>query len=128
MLGLEDARMLGQMLRRNSPLQILNLSQNQLDANCAALIGDALIYNSNLRVLDLHDNRLGDFGLYLIMAPLIRKQLQDNQINNNKVPVFSPQQIQTLKYPSTCEDRELKALTVLTNVEVVDVKNNITTE
>ena len=53
MLGLEDARMLSDLLITNTPLQKLDLSQNSLDADCADLIANALIYNSNLQVLDV---------------------------------------------------------------------------
>ena len=48
MLGLEDARMLSEMLRKDSPLKILNLRQNQLDADCAVLIANSLLHNKNL--------------------------------------------------------------------------------
>lgn len=75
MLCLEDARMLCEMISKNTPLRTLNLSQNELDADCAALLANALVYNSNLRVLNVRDNRLGDLGVNLLVAPLIRKQL-----------------------------------------------------
>ena len=45
MLALEDARMLAQLLKRNTPLRKLNLQDNQLDADCAALIANSLLYN-----------------------------------------------------------------------------------
>ena len=48
MLGLEDARMLSDLLMKNTPLRNLNLSTNSLDADCAALLANSLIYNSNL--------------------------------------------------------------------------------
>lgn len=73
MLGLEDARMLADMISKNTPLKTLNLSQNDLDANCAALIANALVYNSNITVINVRDNRLGDLGVQLLIAPLIRK-------------------------------------------------------
>ena len=48
MLALEDARMIADLIKRNTPLRKLNLSTNQLDADCAALIANSLIYNTNL--------------------------------------------------------------------------------
>ena len=48
MLALEDARMIADLIKRNTPLRKLNLSINQLDADCAALIANSLIYNTNL--------------------------------------------------------------------------------
>jgi len=75
MLALEDARMLSQLLKRNTPMRKLNLRDNQLDADCAALIGNALIYNDKLEALDISKNLLGDLGVYLILMPLIRKCL-----------------------------------------------------
>ena len=53
MLNLEDTRMIADLIKRNAPLRKLNLSTNQLDADCAALIADSLIYNQNLQVLDV---------------------------------------------------------------------------
>lgn len=75
MLALEDARMIADLIKRDTPLRKLNLSTNQLDADCAALISNSLIYNSNLQLLDLSKNMLGDLGVYLLLSPLIRKQL-----------------------------------------------------
>lgn len=75
MLGLEDARMISDLIKRDTPLRKLNLSQNQLDADCATLIANALIYNKNLMYLDLSKNLLGDLGVYMVLTPLIRKHL-----------------------------------------------------
>lgn len=101
MLGLEDARMLADMISKNTPLKTLNLSQNDLDANCAALIANALVYNSNITVINVRDNRLGDLGVQLLIAPLIRKQLQLKEICFKEVPVFSDLNIKLIKDPAT---------------------------
>ena len=79
MLGLEDSRMLCDLLMKNTPLQKLDLSQNSLDADCAALIANALIYNSNLQLLNVSQNILGDLGIYTLLTPLIRKTNFDSQ-------------------------------------------------
>ena len=73
MLGLEDSRMLSQLIIKNTPLKKLDLSQNSLDADCAALLANALIYNSNLKILNVSQNTLGDLGIYVLLTPLIRK-------------------------------------------------------
>ena len=88
MLALEDARMLADLLKRNTPLRKLNLSTNQLDADCAALISNSLIYNNNLQLLDLSQNLLGDLGVYLLLTPIIRKQLQVKSIVNLTTPLI----------------------------------------
>ena len=75
MLGLEDARMLSDLLMKNTPLRNLNLSKNSLDADCAALLANSLIYNSNLKFLDVSHNMIGDLGVHIILRPLIRKEL-----------------------------------------------------
>ena len=75
MLGLEDARMLSDLLIKNTPLRKLNLSRNSLDADCAALLANSLIYNSNLQFLDVSHNRIGDLGIFILLTPLIRKEL-----------------------------------------------------
>ena len=88
MLALEDARMLAQLLRRNTPLRNLNLKDNQLDADCAALLANSLIYNDQLEVLDISTNCLGDLGVFLILTPLIRKSLIATNIVGKSVPIL----------------------------------------
>ena len=73
MLGLEDARMLSDLLIKNTPLRNLNLSKNSLDADCAALLANSLIYNCHLEVLDVSSNIIGDLGVNLLLTPVIRK-------------------------------------------------------
>ena len=75
MLALEDARMIADLIKRNTPLRKLNLSMNQLDADCASLIANSLIYNQNLKLLDMSKNLLGDLGVYLLLTPIVRKHL-----------------------------------------------------
>lgn len=67
--------MIADLIKRNTPLRKLNLSTNQLDADCAALIANSLIYNNNLQLLDVSKNMLGDYGVFLLLTPLIRKNL-----------------------------------------------------
>ena len=88
MLGLEDARMLSDLLMKNTPLRNLNLSQNSLDADCAALLANSLIYNSNLQLLDVSDNMIGDLGVFILLTPIIRKELQAESITDKKTPVI----------------------------------------
>lgn len=106
MLCLEDARMLCEMISKNTPLRTLNLSQNELDADCAALLANALVYNSNLRVLNVRDNRLGDLGVNLLVAPLIRKQLQLKDICSKQIPVFNSINIKLIKRPAVSTSRK----------------------
>lgn len=75
MLALDDARMISDLVKRDTPLRKLNLSTNQLDADCAAVLADSLIYNTNLQLLDVSKNLLGDFGVFLLLTPLVRKHL-----------------------------------------------------
>ena len=88
MLALEDTRMISDLIKRDTPLRKLNLSANQLDADCAALIANSLIYNKNLRLLDISKNILGDFGVYLLLTPIIRKYLQEQGIVNKQTPTI----------------------------------------
>jgi len=88
MLALEDARMLADLIKRNTPLKKLNLKTNQLDADCAALLANALIYNDHLQVLDVSGNQLGDLGAYFLLTPLIRKNLQDKAIVGKITPII----------------------------------------
>ena len=75
MLGIEETRMLSDLLMKNTPLRNLNLSKNSLDADCAALISNSLIYNSNLKLLDVSENCIGDLGVFILLTPIIRKEL-----------------------------------------------------
>ena len=93
MLALEDARMLSDLLIKNTPLRNLNLSKNSLDADCAALLANSLIYNSNLQFLDVSNNMIGDLGVFILLAPLIRKELQLNSITGKKTPVIPEKEL-----------------------------------
>ena len=93
MLGLEDARMLSDLLMKNTPLRNLNLSKNSLDADCAALLANSLIYNSNLKFLDVSHNMIGDLGVHIILRPLIRKELQALSITEKKTPVIPEKEL-----------------------------------
>ena len=97
MLALEDSRMIADLIKRDTPLKKLNLSMNQLDADCAALIANALIYNQNLQVLDVSQNLLGDLGCYLLLAPIVRKQLQEKGVGSKYTPVLKEKTIMTAK-------------------------------
>ena len=61
------------MLRKNSPLQILNLTKNNFDHESGLIIGDSLLYNSNVRSIDLSFNRLGDLGVRNLLNGLLVK-------------------------------------------------------
>ena len=93
MLGLEDARMLSDLLMKNTPLRNLNLSQNSLDADCAALISNSLIYNSNLKLLDVSENCIGDLGVFILLTPIIRKELQAKNITEKKTPIIPEKEL-----------------------------------
>jgi len=127
MLGLEDARMLADMLSKNTPLRTLNLSQNELDSDCAALIANALVYNNSLNVLDLKSNRMGDFGVQHLLTPLIRKELQMREISSKKVPVFNNLNMKLVKNPAT-KKRSSKQIIILTSLQLVDIGSNMVTE
>ena len=77
---------------KNTPLKKLDLSQNCLDADCAALLANALVYNKNLSILDLSENILGDLGICIMLTPLIRKQLQRHKITALWTPIIAEKQ------------------------------------
>jgi hypothetical protein len=58
--GLTDAHAVGAeaLLARGSPLKRLAMAQNEFTGACAALIGQALRRNTTLEMLDLRDSRL----------------------------------------------------------------------
>jgi hypothetical protein len=75
LLGLTEAQLIGGMIRKNTPLQVLNLKRNNFDHECGLIIGDSLLYNSNLRSLDMSENRLGDLGVRNLLSGLLMKGL-----------------------------------------------------
>ena len=93
MLGLEDARMLSTLLMKNTPLRNLNLSKNSLDADCAALLANSLISNSKLQLLDVSENIIGDLGVFILLTPIIRKELQAQSIIDKKTPIIPEKDI-----------------------------------
>ena len=93
MLGLEDSRMLSDLLMKNTPLRNLNLSKNSLDADCAALLANSLIYNSELQLLDVSENIIGDLGVFILLTPIIRKELQAQSITDKKTPIIPEKDI-----------------------------------
>ena len=63
LLELRDIKIISNMIRKNPPLRILNLSHNNFDHDCALVLGDALITNRRLQSLDISFNKLGDLGI-----------------------------------------------------------------
>jgi len=53
MIGRNEMRDIAYVLKRNTPLRTLNLSENVVDVKAALVLADALRFNSNLRELDL---------------------------------------------------------------------------
>ena len=126
MLALEDARMIAGLLKRNTPLRKLNLSTNQLDADCAALIANSLIYNGNLQFLDISQNVLGDLGAYLLLSPLIRKQLREQSIISASTPVIREKvliQGKDVKFSK----RLIKNIGIETQLQFLNMSQNMTT-
>jgi len=71
LLGVVDMKIISNMISKNPPLRILNLSQNNFDFECTFIMGDALISNTRLKSLDLSNNRLGDLGVRNLLKPMI---------------------------------------------------------
>ena len=126
MLALEDARMIAQLVRLNTPLRKLNLRMNQLDADCAAVIANALIYNKNLQLLDVSKNMLGDLGVYLLLTPLIRKHLQEQGIVSKATPVLYEKELIQGKNVKASK-RLFKNIPILTQLQYLSLEENMTT-
>ena len=75
MIGEKEINDIAYVISRNTPLKILNLSDNVIDTNAAFILAEALKSNSHLRELDLSSNRLGDAGIALLMQPFILQKL-----------------------------------------------------
>lgn len=64
------------VLQKNTPLRILNLSKNVIDAKATQVLANALKHNSNLKELDLSENRMKNAGIALISEIFILQQIQ----------------------------------------------------
>lgn len=60
------------MIRQNPPLVTLNISNNNLDSDCALLLAESLQYNDRIKVLNVSKNKLGDLGIETLLKPLIK--------------------------------------------------------
>jgi Ran GTPase-activating protein (RanGAP) involved in mRNA processing and transport len=68
LLGIGEAKLIAGMIKKNYPLRILNLQNNNLCHKSGLAIGDALQFNTNLKSLDLSYNRLGDCGIRNLLS------------------------------------------------------------
>ena len=66
MIGRNEIKNIAYVLKRNTPLRILNLSRNKIDPKAALILADSLRPNSTLRELNLSYNILGDAGIAVI--------------------------------------------------------------
>ena len=104
----------------------LNLSANQLDADCAALIANALIYNTNLQLLDVSKNLLGDLGVYLLLTPLVRKRLQECNVVSKSTPILRDKEVVQGKDVKASK-RLFKTIPILTQLRYLGLEDNLTT-
>jgi Ran GTPase-activating protein (RanGAP) involved in mRNA processing and transport len=86
LLRCHDIKLIANMLKKNPPLRILNLSYNNFDYECAEVLGDSLIDNTRLKSLDLAFNRLGDIGIRNLLYPMIKLSLkQEGSLAGNQL-------------------------------------------
>jgi len=97
MLGFKEAQLLSGLIRGNTPLRILNLSQNHFAHDSALILGDALLENDRMKSLDVSFNRIGDLGIRNILYPLLIHGLTSaGTISENSVAFLSRQQLEML--------------------------------
>lgn len=68
--------MLAYMIQQNPPLVTLNVSNNNLDAECAIILAESLKFNDRLKILNLEKNKLGDKGILELLKPLIKQKFE----------------------------------------------------
>ena len=76
MISRTETRMLAHMIQQNPPLVTLNVSNNNLDADCAILLAESLKFNDRLKILNLDKNKLGDKGIMELLKPLIKQKFE----------------------------------------------------
>jgi len=112
------------MLSKNSTLQELNLSQNDLEYETLISISDGLKNNNTLKVLNLNDNNFDDISS-LCEVLSFNTSLEKLSLNKsfNKDPVFNPKY--TLKLISTLLDNR-KSKCHLQYLELNGINYNFT--
>lgn len=90
------------------------------------MISNSLIYNDNLQLLDVSSNVLGDLGVYLLLTPIIRKQLQAKNIVGLKTPVIRDQELIQGKNVKLSK-RVFKQIQIQTQLQYLDLEHNLTT-
>ena len=88
MISNNETKMLAHMIQQNPPLVTLNVSNNNLDAECAIILAESLKFNDRLKILNLEKNKLGDKGILELLKPLI-KQKFDLFSRANKTGAFA---------------------------------------
>jgi len=76
MISNNETKMLAHMLKQNPPLVTLNVSNNNLDADCAIILAESLKHNDRLKILNLEKNKLGDKGILKLLTPFIKQKFE----------------------------------------------------
>jgi hypothetical protein len=86
-LGDEGTRVIAEMLRVNSTLQVIDLSYNySIGVKGALAIAEMLKVNSTLQVINLQNNRIGDDGARaLAKAMKFNSSLQEINLSDNGI-------------------------------------------
>lgn len=79
MIGEKEIADIAYVLKKNTPLKVLNLSNNVIDPKAALLLSEALSSNSNLRELDLSCNKLGNAGVAILAELFVKQKLQKHK-------------------------------------------------
>ncbi|ESO04684.1 hypothetical protein HELRODRAFT_78955 [Helobdella robusta] len=88
-----------QSLKVNRSLQILGLSNNQLNSNCSKYLSDVFKYNNALQSLDLRWNKLGLIGGRQLSSMLDNNQvLQNLRLDGNDITIDTLQTIGLYNY------------------------------
>jgi hypothetical protein len=116
------------MLKKNTPLKILDLSYNNFAHDSGLIIGDSLFYNNNLRGLNMSNNRLGDLGVRNLTYPLVLHGMQENtsKTENLKVDKGSFLSFKNKDWPKPydlCNDKY-----VVSKLRAVNLEDNYMTQ
>jgi len=97
------------LIAKNTPLKVLGLDSNKIEADGMKVICQALGSNTNLEVLLLSDNFFGDRGVTELVKVLqtTNKTVQRIKLANDEISIVGAQQLASFMASNACALREV---------------------
>ena len=110
-IGVEDCRALGELLSSSPPLEILDVSDNDLTAEAVQLLFSGLQHNSTLEHLALNFNPIGSGGAVPLLMSGVAYNLMSLRLCSTGIDVVDCRALHSL-------------LSASNRLELLDIRNN----